>query len=126
MCTPCVCLQFVENAEMLEDENCWMLLDPHESEQNGERILTVWTPIVDSLWQAQRAKLHSMLTALYCCFSRAHQLANHALCTYYKNHALWNAMGMVPSSLVHSIAQKAELILVPNMAVQKRLLQSKE
>ena len=69
---------------------------------------------------------HSMLTALYCCFSRAHQLANHALCAYYKNHALWNAMGMVPSSLVHSIAQKAELILVPNMAVQKRLLQSKE
>lgn len=119
-------LQFIECEAMLDDETCWMLLDPHESEQNGERILTVWTPIVESLWQAQRAKLHSVLTALYCCFSRAHQLANHALCAYYKNRALWSAMGMVPSSLVHSIAQKAELTLAPNMAVQKRLLQSKK
>lgn len=33
---------------MLEDGNGWMLLNPNSNQQNADRILQIWTPLVQS------------------------------------------------------------------------------
>ena len=88
-----------------------MLLDPNCSEQNAERILRVWTPLVASFEYARRAELHPMLLALYCSFHKAQQLA---ICAANPSRevTLWTTMAAVPTSVVHLIAQKAEIAFV--------------
>ena len=106
-------LQHFDSSRMQEDGNSWMLLNPNHAggEQNANRILNVWTPVVESFKYERRAKCHRMLIALYCSFHRAHQLA---ICAAKpsKQITLWTTMSAIPTSVVHLIAQKAEIAFV--------------
>ena len=71
-----------ESEQMLGDGNAWMLLDPCESNQNADRLLKVWTPVVEFLehdYQEALWKTLHGLKALSCSFHRAHRLAAECL-----------------------------------------------
>ena len=115
---------------MWKDGNLWMLTNPGDGGQNTERILKLWTPLIESFKKAARAafrkkkaafrkKNRPMLTALYCSFSKAHQLAT-SLHDPSQELTLWAAMASVPTSLIHNIAVQAELVFVEHITPQSR------
>ena len=104
-------IQFFTCGPLEDTGKVWMLLDPNECDQNAERILEVWAPVVKSIKHARRAESHPMLMALYCSFHKAHKLAAYGFkCS--AEVTLWTAMAAVPASVVHIIAQKAQIAFV--------------
>lgn len=87
-----------------------MLLDPNENEQNAERILAVWKPVLECIKQAKREKLRPTLIALHCSFRRADWLAAQPH-VHERDVKLWATMATVPSSVVHIITVKAGLFI---------------
>ena len=90
------------------------MLNPFKHEKNADRILQVWTPLVQSFQHAHREKrkkeVRPMLTALYCCFSKAREFADLPTSDMSVEQLLvWKRMAAIPVSLVHIIAVKAEL-----------------
>ena len=53
-----------------EDNNTWMLFDPTVNQQNAQRILKVWHPLVMNFPQ-----IRQRLLSLYCTFYRASKIA---------------------------------------------------
>ena len=108
------CLQFFHTNDMCLNGECWMLLDPNENEQNAARLLKIWTPVIEPFKEAQRqalrAKLWPALTALLCCFYRACQPINESNAPR-EDVQLWTVMAAVPAGVLHSIVDKAGLIV---------------
>ena len=99
---------------MQEDGTGWMVLNPCRNENNADRILQVWTPLVQSFHHAHRERrkreVRPMLTALYCCFSKARESVDLPASEMSVDQLLvWERMAAIPVSLVHVIAIKAEL-----------------
>ena len=90
---------------MEEDHAEWMLLDPTVNEQNAQRIMEVWKPLVVH-------KSRPRLLSLYCTFNRASKMTtqdNTGSKHQEKNVLLWAAMAAVPAGVLRIIATKAYL-----------------
>lgn len=88
-----------------EDNNLWMLFDPTVNEQNAQRIMEVWQPLVMQFPQGRQR-----LLSLYCTFYRASKVASdnsihirHAT----KDVLLWKSMAAIPAGVLRLIAVKA-------------------
>lgn len=89
-------------------------MNPFENEKNADRILQVWTPLVQAFQHAdierRKKEVRPMLTALYCCFSKARESADLPTSDMAVEDLLvWKRMAAIPVGLVHMIAVKAEL-----------------
>lgn len=87
-----------------EDHAEWMLLDPTTNEQNAQRIMEVWKPLIVH-------KNCPRLLSLYCTFNRASKMMTTQDNTGGKHQEkdvlLWAAMAAVPAGVLRSIATKA-------------------
>ena len=87
-----------------EDHAEWMLLDPTTNEQNAQRIMEVWKPLIVH-------KNCPRLLSLYCTFNRASEMMTTQDNTGGKHQEkdvlLWAAMAAVPAGVLRSIATKA-------------------
>ena len=104
-------LQFFLASKLQDHGKVWMLLNPNDCEQNAQRVLKVWEPLVTSFKHARRAEFHPMLVALHCSFQKAHQLVADAATTS-QECTLWTAVAAIPTSMVQIIAQKARIAFV--------------
>ena len=96
---------------MRKDGNAWMLLDPNKSEQNAQKISSIWSPLIasESFRQARRERMQPRLLALLCSFTYADQLALDAP-RRSKKVDVWKSMADTPPNVVRRIAEKAELV----------------
>ena len=84
---------------MNDNKAGWMLLDPAENEQNAERVLKVWEEVPE-------VRRPSLMLAVLCSFKRAAKLAE-ATSAAGGNDALWKSMAKVPSTVLHTILERA-------------------
>ena len=103
-------LQFFEYDDLFEAGRLWMLMNPNKNDQNAARVLKVWTPVVQSIRQAHKDRVHPLLSALYCSFLKAQELTPMPdIDASQSTRALWQTMAADPSAVVDIIAVQAEL-----------------
>ena len=93
------------------DSELRMLEDPLQNEQNAQRILQIWQPLIEPFRQSPADRLKPKLLALCGSFSmaaRALRLQNADVNS--EQHLVHKAMAALPTNVVHLIAHKADLI----------------
>lgn len=86
------------------------MLDPTENKQNAQRILTVWKDVPE-------ARRPALMTAVFCSFKRAVQLAKDEPATkqtaqpvtreHTDTSQLWKSMARVMPAVLRSIIERA-------------------
>ena len=88
-----------------------MLEDPLHNEQNAQRILQIWQPLIESFSKPPADQLEAKLLALCCSFNlaaRGQDLQNADVDS--EQDPSHKAMAAVPTNVLHLIALKAGLI----------------
>ena len=88
-----------------------MLEDPLQNEQNAQRILQIWQPLIKSFRQSPADQLKPKLLALcnsFCMAARALELQTGDVNS--EHHLVHKAMAAMPANVVHLIALEAGLI----------------